>query len=135
VRALELTKQIHARFERQCRFAIIYISEAHAKDDWKLPPMIAKEIGEGAAISLAQTLDDRIAAATRFRSKYHLQAFDVFCDSLSDEVMDVFEAWPERAYVIDEGNVVFKGGRGPFDFDMNKVQDFLQAYLATRSGK
>lgn len=118
--------------EPRANFATIYISEAHAEDDWALPPPMARELGEGAHISLARTMADRIDAAKRFQARFQYRPA-LYCDSLSDDAMDAFQAWPERAFIFERGVCVFAGGKGPFDFDLAKVQAWLRQRFATSS--
>jgi hypothetical protein len=41
------------------------------------------------------------------------------------QVVDRYEAWPERLYIVLDGAVVYKGGFGPFDYRLDEVQDWL----------
>ena len=108
----------------RANFITIYIAEAHAKDDWKLPPPIASIHGEGAQITLARTLEDRINAARLFQTRFDYKPA-LYCDSMSDDAMDMFGSWPERACIFEHGVCVFCGGKGPFDFDMLQIQSWL----------
>lgn len=46
-------------------------------------------------------------------------------DDMSNKIEEQYNAWPERLFVIKNGMVVFKGGKGPFDYS----PDALRAYL------
>jgi|LauGreSuBDMM15SN_2_FD.fasta_scaffold169951_2 hypothetical protein len=111
--------------EPRALFATIYISEAHASDDWRLPPPIAQTLGEGANIKLARKEDERIDAAKRFQKRFTYSP-SLYIDNMQDEAMDIFSAWPERAYIFERGVCVYQGGKGPFDFDMTQVQTWLR---------
>ena len=43
---------------------------------------------------------------------------------------EAYAGWPERLYVIDEsGTVAYKGRKGPFGFDPDELEAFLEARL------
>ena len=49
----------------------IYIEEAHARDDWSLPSQIINDMKksynyDGENITIAKTINDRIATANKF---------------------------------------------------------------------
>jgi hypothetical protein len=103
------------------------VEEAHASDDWALP--IGAGIGRD--VKLAKRLDDRISAAKRFVRELDYP-IEVVCDSMVDEVVNKYEAFPERLYIIENGVVVFKGGRGPHDYNPKDVLEWLQRRYGDR---
>jgi len=45
-----------------------------------------------------------------------------------------FNAWPERLYVLSrEGTVLYKGGKGPYDFNPDELERFLAERLSAIS--
>jgi hypothetical protein len=47
---------------------------------------------------------------------------------MSNEAQDAYAAWPERLYVVAaDGRIAYKGGRGPLFFDLEDVEEWLQA--------
>ena len=49
-----------------------------------------------------------------------------YVDDIRNTAMACYAAWPERIYVVDtDGKIVYKGGMGPFSFDVDEVKDFL----------
>ena len=78
---------------------------------------------------MARTEADRLDAAKAFQKRFSYSP-SLYIDNMEDDAMDVFVAWPERAYVFERGVCVYQGGRGPFDFDMAQVQTWLRQRFA-----
>jgi hypothetical protein len=76
-------------------------------------------------------LGDRLAAANKFMED-KLFAMELVVETMDQEVQDRYEAWPERLYIIVDGVVVYRGGRGPFDYLLHDVQDWLAARYGMR---
>lgn len=51
-------------------------------------------------------------------------------DNMDDAVNQAFAAWPERMYIIHEEKIVYKGGPGPFEFDVEEAKEALSKVLA-----
>ncbi len=51
-----------------------------------------------------------------------------------DNAADIaFNGWPERLYVLsEEGRIAYQGGKGPYGFDLEELDTFLDAYLVAR---
>ncbi len=85
------------------RFVLVYISEAHAQNEWP--------VGDPVALDQALTLDDRVAHASAFREAYFplLEGWKVAVDdpqprsagSAGDQFDRAYAAWPTRFYVLD----------------------------------
>lgn len=109
------------------RFLTIYLEEAHAKDRWYLPD----SDGGRAGIYEHTCIADRITAAKKFVKDYSFES-ELVCDSFDGEVLDRYDAWPERLYIILNGVVVYKGGMGPFGYKLAEVQDWLVSRYGSR---
>ena len=44
---------------------------------------------------------------------------------MDDRANNAFAALPERIYVILDGEIVYEGGLGPFDYKIEEVEAFL----------
>ena len=83
---------------------------------------------EGICYPQPHTLEDRHAVARDFvdRFKYGIR---MLVDRMDNRADELYAAWPERIYVVDEkGVVAFKGGMGPFGFD----PEALEAWFASK---
>jgi len=111
---------LSAEYEGRADFLIIYIKEAHAQDGWTF-----KSIGD--KINYAKTIQDRIAACQQFVDKYQPhQNIPVVIDELTDACRLGYDAWPERLYIIENGKIVYKGGRGPELYKIDEVGEWLR---------
>ncbi len=47
-------------------------------------------------------------------------------DTMDNAADRVYQGWPERLYVLStEGRVVYQGGKGPYGFDLEELNNFL----------
>jgi len=55
----------------------------------------------------------------------------VAIDSMQNQAETAYAAWPERLYVVAQGGrIVYRGGLGPFHFDLEEMEEALSAHLA-----
>jgi type I thyroxine 5'-deiodinase len=55
----------------------------------------------------------------------------VAIDSMQNQAETAYAAWPERLYVVAKGGrIVYRGGLGPFHFDVEAMEQALAAHLA-----
>lgn len=111
---------------KSAQLLTIYIEEAHASDEWFLPEAPDVKSG-GAIIQVHRELEDRIHAAQTFVN-YKKFVPEIVVDSMRNEVVDRYYAWPERLYVIVDGVVLYKGGMGPNDYHIEEVTEWLSAW-------
>jgi Iodothyronine deiodinase len=62
-------------------------------------------------VNFHRTIEDRLAAANRFIVETHWQNGEVVCDSLADDIMNIYDSHPERICVIQSGIVVHDGSK------------------------
>lgn len=107
----------------------VYIEEAHASDEWRLPQSAVEKELAGAGdspISTHASLDERLAAAKLFVRRKGIQG-DVVVDSMRGQVLDQYQAWPERLYIVLDGRIAYQGGVGPFHYEIDEVDSWLTA--------
>ena len=108
-------------------FVTVYIKEAHAQDQWRM------RVNDDQGICYAQpkTLRERLAVANDFVRRFHFP-IPMLVDDMSNRANQLYAAWPERLYVVDEkGTIVYKGKTGPFGYHPEEVE----AWLAKRFGE
>lgn len=105
----------------KAKFALVYIAEAHPTDAWYIGDINVrvaqhKILPHRRACSeiLAEHLDPRV----------HL-----ILDDMDDSYAKYFGVMYGRLYVIHNGVVVYVGQNGPFGYDMDEVDRFLDSYL------
>jgi len=104
----------------------VYITEAHAADEWPV----------GARISFTnqtRSVEERRVLATRFATDFGL-SFPLLIDSMANGFMDAFAAWPMRFYIVKGGKVVLRAmpgqGEGAYGYDASVLSDWLAANVA-----
>ncbi len=51
-------------------------------------------------------------------------------DRIDDAVNQAYKGWPDRLYLVDrEGKIAYAGGRGPFFFSTDALEERLQAVV------
>ena len=51
-------------------------------------------------------------------------------DDMQDTTEQAYQGWPDRLYLVDvDGAIAFAGGRGPFDFKPNPLEDAIRVEL------
>lgn len=97
-------------------FIVVYIAEAHATDEWSFNNNID--------LKQHMSLEDRLAAAEVLAKEDPL--CPIVVDDLTNTAAAKYGALPERLYVLQNGNVIYKGGMGPFGYDPQEVRRVLE---------
>lgn len=113
---LEEFKQLVKDFSDVADFLVVYIAEAHSTDGWAFTNNID--------INRHRSLEDRLSAAQILVREDPL--CPVVVDDMSDITATKYGALPERLYVLQAGNVVYKGTEGPWGYSPLEVRSFLQ---------
>ena len=102
--ALDDFNKVISEFDNCVDFVTVYITEAHPFEGWTL---------KNNTYNLKQhaTIDDRISAAEMLRDTGI--ACPVVMDTMADECLYEYAAYPEAMYIIEEGIVKVKC-LGPF---------------------
>ena len=87
-----------------------------------------------APLTTHHCMADRLQAANLFVTRKHIES-SVYVDSMENEVLDRYQAWPERLYVVQDGVVVYVGGIGPFHFDLSELEAWLEKHTHSGLGK
>ncbi len=87
-------------YKAKLNLIVIYISEAHAKDEW---PISHKN-----QTKQHRNLAERIAAAKQILKEYPRLRSRVFVDSFDKENYEnEFCGWPERAYLLRNNKIKY----------------------------
>lgn len=105
------------KYGQVANFLTVYTSEAHPLDGWALLNH------EKFSRSQHTTIKERITAAHVLKSE-GLQG-GLVADSIKNEGPILYGSLPERLYVIQDGFIRFKGGRGPFMYNIDDVRAWL----------
>ena len=108
---------IYEKFRSKVDFLAVYISEAHASDEWKLYTDVCFE--------QPKTIEDRFEICSKFATRLHGD-LEVVVDSLANDAQQAFASWPERLYVIGKDKTVaYKGDLGPDGYLPEEVDTWL----------
>jgi len=99
----------------------VYIDEAHPTDGWKLS--VNKQ--EGACFMRPKTLEQRMKLARVSMEQFGMSSVPVLVDLMDNNANSAFAGWPERLYVLRENKVAFKGGPGPFGYDIDALEKWM----------
>lgn len=113
------------KWQERARFITIYISEAHPTGNWDSQIIIPDEWHMYTEICYEQPkeLKDRITLAKKFAQEFDYPLPIYTDDPKTDIANNLFGAWPERLYVVEDGKVVYKGALGPDGYKVSEVQD------------
>lgn len=99
-------------------FLVIYVSEAHAKDEWFLFTDVC--------FDQPKCFDERIDLAARLLPRELLAALPVTIDGMDNLAEGLYAAWPERLYIVGgDGKIAYKGGLGPDDYNIPEMAGVL----------
>ena len=117
-------KQVVADFADIADFVTIYISEAHATNQWNFP-------GNKYKIKKHNSLQDRLLAASILLDDEELRPPGTFLiDTMDNEADLLYGGMPERLYIIIDGNILYAGKKGPMGYKLNEVRDWLENHRA-----
>jgi alkylhydroperoxidase family enzyme len=109
----------------QVQFLCVYVREAHPTDGW------AMKSNEMAGIKIKQPtkFDERTDVADQC-CKALKMTMPLLVDTMDDTVGHSYSGMPDRLFIINtQGQVVYKGGRGPFGFKSGEMEQSLLMLL------
>jgi len=116
--------KLRENFSEMADFVTIYIAEAHPAERGHF-----RVGGEGGNydIDTHANIADRLNAATTLKEEAGeaLKGCKILVDPLDDRANIAYAALPERLYVVRDGQIVYQGGLGPFDYKISEVEAFL----------
>lgn len=103
----------------------MYVAEAHAEDEWQLPP----NLEEGVVLSQQTTLEERRRWAHETVERLSL-SLPLVLDEMDNRASRAFSAWPERLVLVDESRrIAYPGSPGPWGFSPEEAEERLVALL------
>jgi len=116
--------KLRENFSEVADFVTIYIAEAHPAERGHF-----RVGGEGGNydIDTHANIADRLNAATTLREEAGeaLKGCKILVDPMDDRANIAYAALPERLYVVQDGQIIYQGGLGPFDYKISEVEAFL----------
>ena len=117
--------EIYRQHQDQANFLCVYIQEAHPEDGWQT----FTNINDDVRFMTPKTIDERADLAEMCVLRLNLE-MPMALDHMSDEVDELYRAAPERLYLVDaEGRIAYRGGLGPWDFDVEEWTGEIEKLL------
>ena len=115
-------EELRKEFQGTAEFAYVYIKEAHPDDEWQMDANLESDV----VYTQPNTLESRMELARTFIDRMKIEG-RTLVDDMANTANACFAAWPERLYVLDQsGEILYKGGMGPFYFDPDEVRELLE---------
>lgn len=116
--------EIVQSFGKVADFVTVYIAEAHPLDEWALLNH------EKFSRLQHRTLDERLSSASVLKSEGILG--DLVVESMDNAALGLYAAQPERLYIIQDGDIVYKGGMGPIGYRPEDIKVWLEKYASSK---
>jgi len=114
-RKVESIHNIFEKYNKYVDFLVVYISEAHAVDEWPL--------GDHCVVKQHQNIEERIKMAKKFFKDFHFK-LPMVVDTMKNEFDKLYYIWPERYYVIDNKKIVFSSKASQLGFNRKDLDFF-----------
>jgi len=106
------------QFSQVANFLMIYISEAHASDEWPIGRTIS-------CVKQPTSIEERFENAVKFINEFQID-FPVVLDSIENHFDSSFSAWPMRSFVLSvDSKLLYK--TQPNILDKNNLENDLLA--------
>ncbi|MFQ5635372.1 MAG: deiodinase-like protein [Gammaproteobacteria bacterium] len=107
---IERLNEIHADLRDRLAFLLIYISEAHPEDGWKVDINHTQDV----VYDQPTATGERAAVAAVCVARHDIR-MPIALDDMDDSINHAYSASPERLYLVDgEGIVRHRSPPGPF---------------------
>lgn len=128
-------KSLYKAYKGQAVFFVIYIREAHpAPEGQKAEDAGWKAIGD-VVYSQPKTFEERRKLAETACTFWEMP-IPTLVDTVEPSVGQVYEAWPNRIYVIDtDGKIVYRGPKGPMGVTPREGEKCLRELLGLPEGE
>lgn len=115
-------------------FITIYISEAHAADEWSLRNETNAELDGKWDVPLPVTMEERLGTANIW-AKWLNGSVPYYVDLMDDNARLAYAAWPERLVVLEHGKVAYYGDQGPYGYHPEEVKSWLERRFHDNNSK
>lgn len=103
-------------------FVTVYIEEAH--------PAEKDHFSGNYGIESHSSLEDKMQAARTLKEEAGkaLEGSTILVDPLDNPAMAAYAGFPERLYIVLDGQIVYEGGMGPFGYKIEEVEEYLTVF-------
>jgi len=112
------------KYSHKVDFLTVYIQEAHPADGWALKSNASSDI----CYRQPKTLKSRIQIANIFVEKEKYEDIPFAVDDITNDASVQYQSLPERLYIIENGIITFRGGKGPNGYRLYEVIGWVIDY-------
>jgi len=114
--------KLQNKFKDEADFVGVYISEAHAVDEWPL--------GTKYCIEQPKEIETRLKIANDFVGDFKFE-IPMLVDTMANEFDSTFASWPERFYIAWNNRLCLVGEpTSEFGFDRSLLEKRLRDLIA-----
>ena len=118
-------EEVYNRFRERVAFFVVYVQEAHASDRWQVDSNVVDNV----LIKEHLSYEEREDAASACSLDLHM-SLPVLVEEMDNAVDEAYSAAPDRLYFVGaDGRVAYKGGAGPWFFDVDAWEQAIEAYF------
>jgi len=111
--------QLSVKYGSVARFVAVYITEAHAKDEWPVGQTFS-------FCNQPKSTDERCGLAADFVARRRL-GIRLLVDPIENDFEQTFGAWPFRYFIFDgSGRLALKAKPQPISFHYEPVKDLTR---------
>ncbi|CAF3303973.1 unnamed protein product [Rotaria socialis] len=106
------------------RFLVIYIAEAHARDQWPVGNTIS-------SVNQPTELDQRLENARRSKKDLKFE-MPMLVDNMDNSFHETYGSWPFRFYAIYDGRLVMKPepDKDMYTYNLNELEKWVTNFYA-----
>ena len=113
--------KLSAKFSHCADFQVVYIEEAH--------PSERPNFTGNVDIQTHKNLEDRVRASKMLDTvRSNTDKFNITVDLMDNQASVTYAALPERLYVVLDGEIIYEGGQGPFDYHLEELESLLESF-------
>lgn len=117
--------QLFERYQKQIRFEMIYIQEAHSSADWQSTINTRAGVEQPTARNATEKSGYAANCARKLNIRYPLAV-----DGIDRAVETAYHAWPSAAYVIGrDGRIAWSSRMGEFEFKPAALEVAIQEVI------
>jgi len=100
-------------------FLYVYIAEAHSADEWPIGPTMS-------FCTQPKSIVERSALACNYVAEYGCEV-PMLVDTMDNQFLDLFAAWPVRFFVIQSGKLCLKAqpDLDTYSYDVTELRRWL----------
>lgn len=124
------------------RFLVVYITEAHASDEWPvgaLTSVTTQPTSLEHRLQLARTVHTELLGGQGDPAEEDGGSLRVVCDTMSNNFEQTMAAWPIRMYILDprSGEMLYKAQPDltpeVYGYSLERMEDWLENYVGKES--